>query len=166
MDLQISLPTFPQIARATGVQGLAGGQAVDLLSEGAGASVDEVGLRFIHEHKTGALLEAAVVSGALLGGGDEDAISRLRRYARAVGLAFQIIDDILDVTASSEQLGKTAGKDLASEKTTYPSLLGLEGSRKAADELILEAKDQLRAFDLESAAPLLALAEYIRVRTS
>lgn len=139
---------------------------MDLLSEGAGASVDESVLRFIHEHKTGSLLEAAVVAGALLGNGDDASVARLRRYAGAVGLAFQIVDDVLDVTASSEQLGKTAGKDSASDKATYPSLIGLEASRTRADELVAEAKAQLEGFDPDKAAPLVAIADYIRSRSS
>lgn len=105
---------------------------------GAGAGLDT--LRYIHAHKTGALLEAAVVSGAVLGGACEAQVAALGRYAQAVGLAFQVIDDILDVTQTSEQLGKTAGKDVAVGKATYPSLLGLDASRRVADDLIADAK--------------------------
>lgn len=121
-------------------------------------------LKYIHAHKTGALLEVAVVSGAVLGGAGEDDVARLRTYAQNIGLAFQVIDDILDVTQTSEQLGKTAGKDLAVGKTTYPSLVGLEESKRIADELIAEAKAELSGYDPLKAAPLVALADYIASR--
>ena len=115
-------------------------------------------------HKTAALLEASVVIGAIVGGGSDNQIERLRRYARCVGLLFQVVDDILDVTKSSQELGKTAGKDLASDKTTYPKLMGLEKSREFAEELLKDAKDQLSEFDPIKAAPLLHLADYIAHR--
>jgi geranylgeranyl diphosphate synthase, type II len=121
-------------------------------------------LKYIHEHKTAALLEAAVVCGAIVGGADDNTVERLRRYALNIGLAFQVIDDILDITATTEQLGKTAAKDLASNKTTYPKLLGLEKSREVADTLIAEAIAQLDGFEPERAAPLIALAKYIGYR--
>merc|ERR1712151_251706 len=110
---------------------------------------------------TAALLVASVVSGAILGGASEEAIAKLRAYALKIGLAFQVIDDILDVTQTTEQLGKTAGKDITAEKTTYPSLLGLEESKKIAATLITEAKESLKDFDPGKAAPLIALADYI-----
>ena len=147
-----------------GSQGLVGGQVVDIKSEGAGEAVGLETLQYIHEHKTAALLEAAVVCGALLGGAGEDDIVRLRKYSRDIGLAFQVVDDILDITATTEELGKTAGKDLAVAKTTYPSLVGLERSREIANELIEEAKAQLAGYDKAKAAPLYALAEYIKSR--
>lgn len=123
-------------------------------------------LQYIHAHKTGALLEAAVVSGAVLGGASEADVQRLGRYAQDIGLAFQVVDDILDVTATTEQLGKTAGKDLAVNKATYPSLLGLEESRKVADRLTASAKAELASFPPHLAAPLVALADYINSRKS
>ena len=129
---------------------------------GAGAGLQT--LQFIHAHKTGALLEAAVVAGAVLGGADEAAVARLGRYAQDIGLAFQVVDDVLDVTATSEQLGKTAGKDLATNKATYPSLLGLEESRAIVDRLTASAKAELASFDPARAAPLVALADYIASR--
>ncbi|MFS8802205.1 polyprenyl synthetase family protein, partial [Synechococcus sp. R60.2] len=118
---------------------------------------------YIHSHKTGALLEVSVVSGGILAGGDEELLDRLSRYARDIGLAFQIVDDILDITATSEQLGKTAGKDQAAAKATYPSLLGLEASRQKAEELIQSAKEALRPYG-SRAEPLLALADFITRR--
>ena len=113
--------------------------------------------------KTGALLQASVLSGALIAGADDTLLEALRTYSRAIGLAFQIIDDILDVTASSEVLGKTAGKDLTADKTTYPKLLGLEESKARAEALVQEACGVLKPWS-EKAQPLLALAGYITSR--
>jgi len=117
-------------------------------------------LRWIHAHKTAALLEAAVACGAVLGGATPEEVQACETYALNIGLAFQVADDILDITASSEELGKTAGKDLEADKTTYPKLMGLEGSKAEARRLIDEAKASLAPFG-ERAAPLLAIADYI-----
>ena len=144
-----------------GAPGLVGGQVVDLESEGKDVDLDT--LEYIHLHKTGALLSACVITGATIGGADEALIAALRVYARGIGLAFQIIDDILDITASSEVLGKTAGKDLIADKTTYPKLLGLEESRRRADALVREAKAVLKPWEQRS-MPLLALADFITSR--
>ena len=116
-----------ELAMVSGAPGLVGGQVVDLECEGK--QVDLETLEYIHLHKTAALLRACVVTGALIGGANEAQVQAMRIYANGIGLAFQIVDDILDVTASSEVLGKTAGKDLLADKTTYPKLLGLEPSR-------------------------------------
>lgn len=161
LDPQRLLAVVGELSRASGAPGLVGGQVVDLDSEGK--DVDLPTLEYIHLHKTGALLRACVVCGALVGGADEALITALGVYARGIGLAFQIIDDILDLTASSEILGKTAGKDLAADKTTYPKLLGLEESRKRADGLVIEAKEVLEPWGTR-AQPLLALADYITSR--
>ncbi|WP_320677102.1 geranylgeranyl diphosphate synthase CrtE [Prochlorococcus sp. MIT 1300] len=155
------LKVVGELSLVAGAPGLVGGQVVDIESEGK--EVDLETLEFIHLHKTGALLKACVISGALIGGADEELLKALRTYAKGIGLAFQIIDDILDVTASSEVLGKTAGKDLLADKTTYPKLLGLEESRRRADELVSKAKDVLKPWE-QSASPLLALADYITNR--
>ena len=155
------LSVVGELSLVAGAPGLVGGQVVDLESEGK--EVDLETLEYIHLHKTGALLSACVITGALIGGADEELIKALRIYARGIGLAFQIIDDILDITASSEVLGKTAGKDLIADKTTYPKLLGLEESRKRADALVSEAKDALNPW-AERAQPLLALADFITSR--
>ncbi|MCP9848367.1 geranylgeranyl diphosphate synthase CrtE [Cyanobium sp. Morenito 9A2] len=155
------LAVVGELSLASGAPGLVGGQVVDLESEGK--QVDLETLEYIHLHKTGALLQACVLSGALIAGASEELLTALRRYARGIGLAFQIIDDILDVTASSEVLGKTAGKDLTADKTTYPKLLGLEESRQRAEALVEEAKTALEPW-LERAHPLLALADYITSR--
>jgi geranylgeranyl diphosphate synthase type II len=151
------------LGRAVGAEGLVGGQVVDLESEGKPDVTVET-LTYIHRHKTGALLEAAVVSGALLAGADEATLMRLSDYAQNIGLAFQIIDDILDITATPEELGKTAGKDVAAQKATYPSLWGLEESKRQADQLITSAKAQLDSYG-DRAQPLKALADYIVART-
>ena len=124
---------------------------------------NDIKSEFIHLHKTGALLKACVICGALIAGAEEDLLEALKIYAKGIGLAFQIIDDILDVTASSEVLGKTAGKDLISDKTTYPKLLGLEESRRRADALVKEAKEALIPWE-KSSAPLMALADFITKR--
>lgn len=155
------LKVVGELSLVSGAPGLVGGQVVDLESEGK--EVDLETLEYIHLHKTGALLKACVICGALIGGADEELIKALRIYARGIGLAFQIIDDILDVTSSSEVLGKTAGKDLVADKTTYPKLLGLDESRKRANQLIIEAKGVLEPWK-DKAAPLLALADYITNR--
>ena len=138
-----------------------GGQVVDLESEGR--EVDLETLEYIHLHKTAALLRACVVTGALIGGADDNQVEAMRTYANGIGLAFQIVDDILDVTASSEVLGKTAGKDLIADKTTYPKLLGLEPSRARALELVSQAKSALDPWK-SKAQPLLALADYVASR--
>ncbi len=155
------LAVVAELSLASGAPGLVGGQVVDLESEGR--SVDLETLEYIHLHKTGALLQACVLCGALVAGAEPALLDALRTYSRGIGLAFQIIDDILDVTASSEVLGKTAGKDLTADKTTYPKLLGLEESRRRADALVDEAKTALAPWS-ERAQPLLALADYITSR--
>eukprot|EP00262_Sarcandra_glabra_P020575 TRINITY_DN825_c0_g1_i2.p1 TRINITY_DN825_c0_g1~~TRINITY_DN825_c0_g1_i2.p1 ORF type:complete len:391 (-),score=39.00 TRINITY_DN825_c0_g1_i2:66-1238(-) len=152
-----------ELAKAIGTEGLVAGQVVDICSAG----VAEVGLdklEFIHVHKTAALLEGAVVIGAILGGGSHEEVEKLRKFARCIGLLFQVVDDILDVTKSSQELGKTAGKDLVADKATYPKLLGLEKSREFAEELNREAKEQLSGFDPYKAMPLICLANYIAYR--
>ncbi|GJP39482.1 hypothetical protein CLOM_g23846 [Closterium sp. NIES-68] len=151
------------MGKAVGAEGLVAGQIVDLDSE-SDPSVGVETLEYIHVHKTAALLEVAVVAGAVLGGAKDDQVERLRKYAQFVGLGFQVVDDILDVTKSTEELGKTAGKDLAQDKTTYPKLLGLEKSKELAEDLIRRAKEQLSAFDQRKAAPLIGLADFIAYR--
>lgn len=157
------LEVITRLGKAVAATGLVGGQVVDLESEGKAISIET--LEFIHRHKTGALLEVSVVSGAILAGADAEMVDRLTHYARDIGLAFQIVDDILDLTATSEQLGKTAGKDLAAAKATYPSLWGLEVSRQKADQLILDAKHQLDPYGT-AAEPLQALADFITRRSN
>ncbi|MBD1843575.1 polyprenyl synthetase family protein [Cyanobacteria bacterium FACHB-63] len=151
-----------RLGRAVGAAGLVGGQVVDLDCEGKkDVSLDT--LNFIHTHKTAALLEASVVSGGILAGGSESDIQRLSRYAQAIGLAFQIVDDLLDITSTQEELGKSIGKDMNVEKATYPRLLGMEESRRQAEQLVESAKAEVAGFG-EVAFPLMAIAEYITAR--
>ena len=148
-----------RLGKCVGPVGLAGGQVMDLECEGKeGVTLDD--LRWIHTHKTATLLQASVACGAILGGANADEVAACELFALNIGLAFQVADDILDVTASSEDLGKTAGKDENTDKTTYPKLLGLDGSRAEAQRLIDEAKECLAPFG-EKAAPLLAIADFI-----
>ena len=158
------LEVIAKLGKAVGAVGLVGGQVVDLACEGL-SEVSEQTLHFIHTHKTGALLEASVVCGAILASASQNNLDRLGRYAQNIGLAFQIVDDILDVTATTEELGKTAGKDIAAQKATYPSIWGLEKSRSQAQILVQNAKAELEVFG-EKAMPLTSLADYIISRTN
>ncbi|XP_051139658.1 geranylgeranyl pyrophosphate synthase, chloroplastic-like isoform X2 [Andrographis paniculata] len=151
-----------ELANAT--EGIAIGQVVDMHLTGNNANVTLGTLEFIHNHKAGVLIEASVVMGAILGGGSHEQVDKLRIFARKIGLLFQVVDDILDVTMSSQEIGKTAGKDLATDKATYPKLLGLKGAREFAKKLRDEAKEQLVEFDSDKATPLAALAEFIAYR--
>ncbi|KAK9948682.1 hypothetical protein M0R45_004269 [Rubus argutus] len=152
-----------ELARSIGSEGLVAGQVVDIHSEGlTDAGLEH--LEYIHLHKTAALLECAVALGSILGGGSDSEIEKLRTFARYIGLLFQVVDDILDVTKSSQELGKTAGKDLLADKVTYPKLMGIEKSREFAEKLNRDAQEQLVGFDQEKAAPLIALANYIAYR--
>jgi geranylgeranyl pyrophosphate synthase len=144
------------IARAAGTPGgMAAGQALDLAAEGRETSAAE--LDRLHAAKTGALLAASAVSGALAAGADPGSVERLRRYGQGLGLAFQIADDVLDLTATSAELGKTPGKDTAARKATYPALFGVEGSMARARELAASAEAELDAFG-ERAEPLRRMA--------
>ena len=148
-----------EIARGTGtVDGMIGGQVVDLESEHI--APDAQTLEYIHRAKTGALITASVVTGGIYAGGSHAEVQRLRDYARSIGLAFQIVDDVLDVTQTSEQLGKTAGKDTASEKITYPALFGIEESLQRADSLVANACTALDSFG-PRAATLKDLAHFL-----
>jgi len=159
-----TLEVIRRLGDACGASGLVGGQILDLECEAKHeATLEE--LQWIHEHKTAALLEIAVVGGAVLAGATEEQIFACETYARKIGLAFQVADDILDVTATSEELGKTAGKDEEVDKTTYVKLLGLDGAREAAENLKQEAIAALSPFGAR-AAPLVAIAEYIIKRTN
>lgn len=158
------LQTIAYLGRAAGAGGLIGGQVVDVESEGK-TDVSLETLNYIHAHKTGALLEACVVCGAILASASEADLQRLSRFAQNIGLAFQIIDDILDITATQEELGKTAGKDVQAGKVTFPSLWGIEESRRQASQLVADAKAQLAVFG-SKALPLLAIADFITSRSN
>jgi len=147
-----------EMSRAAGSAGMIGGQVIDIESEGK--EVDFAVLEYIHIHKTGELIRASVRCGAMLGGADDAALAALTRYAEAVGLAFQIADDILDVDGSAEELGKAPGADESRGKATYPSVLGLDESREMARDLASRAVDALSGFDA-SAEPLRSIAGYI-----
>lgn len=147
------------LARAAGPAGMVGGQAIDLGA--VGQKLDQPALEQMHRHKTGALIEASVLLGALASGQASEAqLAALSRYAGAIGLAFQVQDDILDVESDTATLGKTQGADIARDKPTYPALLGLDQAKTYARELHDQALDALAGFD-ESAAALRALAGYI-----
>ncbi len=151
------------IAEATGTQdGMIGGQVLDLEGENQKPTAESV--LAIHRAKTGALIRVSVVAGGIYAGADAAQVAQLDEFGRKAGLAFQIVDDVLDVTQSSEQLGKTAGKDVASEKATWPAVFGIEQSRRDASRLIGEAFAAIRDLG-ERAEGLKALAAYLVERT-
>lgn len=152
----LALDCLRTLAGASGVAGMCGGQALDIDATGQLQSLAE--LERMHALKTGALIRAAVRMGALCGGAGQDDLARLDAFASALGLAFQVRDDILDIEASSEQLGKTAGKDAAQDKSTFPALLGMDGAKARLAALAGEMHDTLAPFGLRARA-LSALAE-------
>jgi geranylgeranyl diphosphate synthase type II len=153
-----------EIARGTGtVDGMIGGQVVDLEAEHS--KPDLKMLEYIHRSKTAALITASVVSGGLFAGADDGAVASLRAFGQSIGLAFQIVDDVLDVTQTSEQLGKTAGKDTVAEKATYPALFGIDASLKKADALVEAALSSLSSFG-SRADNLKSLARFLVERKS
>ena len=148
-----------EIAHATGtIDGMIGGQVMDLEAERKHPDAET--LAYIHRSKTGALLTASVVTGGIYAGGDASQIQNLRDFGINIGLAFQIVDDVLDVTQTSEQLGKTAGKDTATEKATYPSLFGIDASIAKADELVKRANTALDRFG-DGASDLREVAAFL-----
>ena len=159
LDAELRLRMLSCLSRAAGPAGMVGGQAIDLGS--VGCQLDQAALELMHRHKTGALIEASVSLGALASGlADEAALQALQRYAQAIGLAFQVQDDILDVESDTATLGKTQGKDEAHHKPTYPALLGLDAAKAYALELRDQALHALRPFD-QGAEPLRELARFI-----
>ena len=148
---------------AAGAGGMIGGQLLDLEGEGTALSLEQ--LERIHRAKTGQLIRASVRLGGIAAGASEDRVEALDRYGECIGLAFQIADDLLDVTATSDQIGKTAGRDQALQKSTYPALLGVEGSRRRAAVLVEEGCAALRYADLLTPA-LEQLARYTVERRS
>jgi farnesyl diphosphate synthase len=147
------------LARSAGSSGMAGGQAVDLAS--VGVALDQTALEAMHRQKTGALLQASVMMGAATGCASAAVLKHLAQYGASLGLAFQVVDDILDVTADSATLGKTAGKDAACHKPTFVSLLGLESAQAYADRLLDQAHHALDRTDLPDLATLHALADWV-----
>jgi geranylgeranyl diphosphate synthase, type II len=148
-----------EVAHGTGtIDGMIGGQVVDLEAEHTRPTPQM--LEYIHRSKTAALITSSLVSGGIYAGAKDTEVARLRAFGLAIGLAFQIVDDVLDVTQTSEQLGKTAGKDTASEKATYPALFGVDASIKQADALVSEAFAELQSFG-NRAEPLKELARFL-----
>ena len=159
LPASINLKLIAILSDLAGCNGMVSGQAVDLASTGKQLSADE--LDYMHNHKTGALIEASVVMGALATNQATDTqIEALKQYARAIGLAFQIQDDILDVESSTEELGKSQGSDSANDKATYTSILGIEKARSEAEKLYQTSIDALSIFS-NNADPLRALAKFI-----
>jgi geranylgeranyl diphosphate synthase type II len=151
-----------EIANAAGtVKGMVGGQVADLEAEGK--QVTPEALEYIHRSKTAALIRGAVTAGGIAGGAGDAHIERLRRFGEQIGWAFQIVDDILDVEESSAALGKTAGKDEAQKKATYPALYGVEKSREIADDLSKKALKELDCYG-ERAGRLRALSQFLVAR--
>lgn len=157
-DASVVLQVIEEISQASGTMGMIGGQVVDLESEDQDIEFPQ--LEYIHTHKTGALIRCAVVCGALLGGASEDQMKRLRLYGEIIGLAFQIVDDILDIRGEQSKLGKSIGSDLAQKKATYPAHLGLTESMNRACNLLESAISKLAGFD-SKADPLREIARFI-----
>jgi geranylgeranyl diphosphate synthase, type II len=152
------------IAEAAGPCGMVGGQAIDLEAAGTAAAFDAGSLRAMHARKTGALIRASAAAGAVMAGATDGQVEAIERFATELGLAFQIVDDILDVEGASEALGKTAGKDAAAGKPTYPALYGLDESRRMAAECVDRALAALEASGLGGQLP--AIARWVTSRTS
>jgi geranylgeranyl diphosphate synthase type II len=163
VDAKVVCDVVAEIAEAAGTVGMVGGQVVDIESEGKTITAEE--LEYIHVHKTAALLRASLSVGARLGGADAAALAAIADAGQSLGLAFQIVDDILDVEGSLETLGKTAGSDERKQKVTYPALHGIEASRREARRLIERTKSRLSVFGARS-APLCALADFVVERKS
>jgi len=151
-----------EVAVAAGSQKLIAGQVADLEAEGRDVKRDQ--LRYIHEKKTAAILTTSVRLGAMSANADPKKLRAVTQFGRGLGLAFQVIDDILDVTQTSEILGKSAGKDIAAKKATYPAVIGLEKSRAEARRLTRQAHNVLSVFSSDAAEPLHALANYLLER--
>ena len=160
-DAQRQLEMIKLLAAASGSRGMAGGQAIDLASVGKSLTLPE--LEFMHIHKTGALIRVAVLLGAYCGSVTTAQLDKLDRFGKLIGLAFQVVDDVLDCEADTATLGKTAGKDEDNDKPTYVSLLGIQGARSMAQRLHLEALDALAEFG-DSALRLRELADFIVLR--
>jgi len=151
------------LSKSVGFDGMVGGQAMDIAAEGK--SLDVSALKEVHLRKTGALIEASVLAGAICGEANTAQIEALGRFSRNIGLAFQVMDDVLDVTASSETLGKTAGKDIAADKSTYVACMGVDAARAYANDLLNEALALLSTFG-QAADALSALSRLLVHRKS
>jgi len=160
----VLLPVIHEISRCAGSRGMVGGQVVDMESEGK-HDIDMATVQYIHTHKTGALIKASVKAGALLGDANDAGLAAMTRYGEAIGLAFQIADDILDIEGTTEEIGKDAGSDEERGKATYPAVVGIVEAKRRAGELVTMALDALNAFD-EKADPLREIAKYVVYRKS
>ena len=154
----VRLKAIYEIARGAGIYGMIGGQVVDIESENK--SIEKEKLDFIHMNKTAAMIIGCMRAGAIMGNACEDDLQNITKYAKNIGLAFQIVDDILDIVGDEKALGKPVGSDIENHKSTYPSLIGLDESKKVATDLIKEAKDSIRKISGESRF-LEDLADYI-----
>ena len=152
-----------ELMRAAGAGGMIGGQLLDLEAEGLWLPLDE--LERVHRAKTGALILTAARIGAMAAGATDREVEAVDRYGSAIGLAFQIMDDVLDVTATTDELGKTAGRDVALRKSTYPALLGVDGARNRAEALVSDATAALRDTGILT-SPLESIAQYVVARRS
>ncbi len=157
----VTVELVHQLAYSSGTAGLIGGQALDLASEGKKVSRETV--EYIHSHKTAALIETSVVFGAILGGATDEQRNALSTYGRALGMAFQITDDILDMSGDEKKLGKRVGKDAEAQKASYPALYGLDSSRAIAQDYTDKALEAINRFD-EKAQPLREIARYLLSR--
>ncbi len=146
------------IAQAAGFRGMVSGQVMDLEATGKEIGLEE--LKAIHDHKTGALIRVAVESGAIIGGGNKTEVEALKEYGTQIGLAFQIVDDVLDIEGNPEEMGKNTGSDVPQQKATYPKLVGLNEAKEMAQTCIKRGIHALKPFG-ERAMPLKALAQYI-----
>ena len=163
VETSARLTMIRELARASGHRGMVGGQAIDL--ESVGKSLTLAQLETMHRHKTGALIEASVRIGALTAPNiSERSLNALTRYAKALGLAFQVQDDLLDIEGNTDIIGKPQGSDVARAKPTYPALLGLDGARGHLSSLLSDALESLQDFGPE-ADPLRAMADYVVART-
>lgn len=159
VDAEIRVKMLQEISKSAGsVNGMVGGQVADLEAEGKGVGPDT--LEYIHRSKTAALIRASITAGAICAGAGEEEVTRLRHFGETLGWAFQVTDDILDVEESSAALGKTAGKDIAQQKATYPAVFGLEKSHQIASELSSQAVADLAPFGAQ-ATRLRAIAEFL-----
>lgn len=164
------LRTVERVAAGAGAAGMVGGQALDIQPAGAGGdpqprAAARAALRELHERKTGALIRAAAAAGAIMAGADRETLTAVDAYAAHLGLGFQIVDDILDVEGDTAALGKTAGKDAAAGKATYPSVVGLDESRALAARAIADAQQALRDGRIRGGR-LAAIADWVLARTS
>lgn len=164
IDPAVRLAVIHEIAVCAGTYGMVGGQVVDMESEGK-SDMDLPTVQYIHIHKTGALIKASVVAGALLGGADDKQLAAILRYGKAAGLAFQIADDILDIEGTTEEIGKDAGSDEARGKATYPAVMGLAAAKQEAQAMMDEAFAALEPLGA-AAEPLREIARYIVERKS